>query len=67
MGLPAYAIEVESLSKTYKEGLVFAKLHKALANVSLTVKRGEVFGLLGPNGAGKTTLIKILLQDTTLG
>ena len=61
MGLPAYAIEVESLSKTYKEGLVFAKLHQALANVSLTVKRGEVFGLLGPNGAGKTTLIKILL------
>jgi len=61
MVLPAYAIEVESLSKTYKEGLIFSKLHKALANVSLTVKRGEVFGLLGPNGAGKTTLIKILL------
>jgi ABC-2 type transport system ATP-binding protein len=33
----------------------------ALKGVSLSARRGEVFGLLGPNGAGKTTLIKILL------
>ena len=32
----------------------------ALADVSLTVKRGEIFGLIGPNGAGKTTLFNIL-------
>lgn len=32
----------------------------ALADVSLTVRSGEVFGLLGPNGAGKTTLLRIL-------
>jgi ABC-2 type transport system ATP-binding protein len=29
--------------------------------VSLTIKKGEVFGLLGPNGAGKTTLIRCLI------
>ena len=57
----ATAIDVTDLSKTYREGLVFRKIHNALSHVSLSVKRGEVFGLLGPNGAGKTTLIKVLL------
>jgi ABC-2 type transport system ATP-binding protein len=33
----------------------------ALADLSLTVKRGEAFGFLGPNGAGKTTAVKLLL------
>lgn len=33
----------------------------ALAECSLGVERGEVFGLLGPNGAGKTTLLRLLL------
>lgn len=33
---------------------------KALDNVSISIREGEIFGLLGPNGAGKTTLIKIL-------
>ena len=61
MQLSATAIEVADLSKTYKEGVLFRKLHQALQHVSLSVNRGEVFGLLGPNGAGKTTLIKILL------
>ena len=46
-------ITVDNVCKNYKT-------KKALDNVSLTIKKGELFGLLGVNGAGKTTLIKIL-------
>ena len=55
------AIETDSLSKTYSQGLLFKQRHVALQNVSLTVNRGEIFGLLGPNGAGKTTFLKLML------
>ncbi|WP_298884307.1 ABC transporter ATP-binding protein [uncultured Bradyrhizobium sp.] len=47
-------ISVANLSKTYGSGF------KALKNVNLDIKRGEIFALLGPNGAGKTTLISII-------
>jgi ABC-2 type transport system ATP-binding protein len=59
--MPAPAIEIESLSKTYRDGFIRGRRIEALKQVSFAVEQGSIFGLLGPNGAGKTTLIKVLL------
>jgi ABC-2 type transport system ATP-binding protein len=48
------AIETRELRKQF--GRIVA-----LAGLTMTVRRGEVFGFLGPNGAGKTTAVKLLL------
>ncbi len=49
-------IELINVSKSYNRGKV-----KAVDNLSLTVKPGEIFGFLGPNGAGKTTTLKMIV------
>jgi len=54
------AIRTERLSKTFRVGF-WARRVEAVTDLSLEVRRGEIFGLLGPNGAGKTTSIKMLL------
>lgn len=52
------AIAITNLSKTF--GARGKAVH-ALRSVSLTVRKGEIFGLLGPNGSGKTTLINTMI------
>lgn len=51
---PGLVVDVTDLRKRY--GRV-----QALAGLTMTVRRGEIFGFLGPNGAGKTTTVKLLL------
>jgi len=52
------ALKVEKLTKIYSTK--YSNTIKALNNLNLEVKVGEIFGLLGPNGAGKTTFLNIL-------
>jgi len=48
-----YAIDVRGLNKRFGDKHV-------VNDVSLQVKRGEIFGFLGPNGSGKTTTIRMM-------
>jgi len=47
-------VSVRHLSKTYDDGF------KALKDINLEIRKGEIIALLGPNGAGKTTLISVI-------
>lgn len=47
------ALEIINLSKSFGKS-------KAVDNLTLSVKKGELFGLLGPNGAGKSTTINCI-------
>ena len=47
------AIEITNLVKQFSG-------EKALNDLSISVKQGELFGLIGPDGAGKTTLMRII-------
>ncbi len=50
-----HTVEVSNLKKAFGPT-------QAVADVSFTVEKGEIFGLLGPNGAGKTTSIRLMLD-----
>jgi ABC-2 type transport system ATP-binding protein len=53
-------IKIENYSKTYVTPFRRRLVH-AVKNVSMEVKRGEIYGFLGHNGAGKTTTIRTLM------
>ncbi|WP_409343543.1 ABC transporter ATP-binding protein [Paenibacillus sp. MBLB4367] len=49
-----WVIETRGLTKEYR-------VRKAVDNVNLQIRKGDIYGFLGPNGAGKTTTIRMLL------
>jgi ABC-2 type transport system ATP-binding protein len=53
MTSPELAVNIDQLSRVFGE-------FKAVDEISLSVKKGEIFGFLGANGAGKTTTIRML-------
>jgi ABC-2 type transport system ATP-binding protein len=53
-------VQAEHLAKTFAFGF-FRKQVRAVADISFTVEKNEIFGFLGPNGAGKTTTLKMLM------
>ncbi len=57
MGVAASSPAIHTVELTKR----FGASTVALAGLSMTVPRGEIFGFLGPNGAGKTTAVKLLL------
>lgn len=54
-------ILIDGLMKLYRAGWPGSPSVMALAELSLSVQAGEIYGFLGPNGAGKTTTLKILI------
>lgn len=48
-------ISLQNINKSYNKGTI-----KAVADFSLEVEKGNLFGLIGPDGAGKTSLFRIL-------
>ncbi|MDE5825873.1 MAG: ATP-binding cassette domain-containing protein, partial [Lachnospiraceae bacterium] len=48
-----YVLRTHNLTKTFGK-------HKAVYNVSMNVRKGDIYGFIGKNGAGKTTFMKMV-------
>jgi len=55
-----HVVQIENIRKVFRVGF-WGRRVTAVDQLSLDVRRGEVFGFLGPNGAGKTTTLKMLM------
>lgn len=53
-------ININNVTKSYRSDFL-RKKHKAVADVSLDIRSGEILGIIGANGAGKSTMIKMIL------
>ncbi|MFP4497285.1 MAG: energy-coupling factor transporter ATPase [Vulcanimicrobiota bacterium] len=51
-------IQIKNLSYSYQKGTPFE--HKALNDINVTVKKGEIIGIIGPTGSGKSTFVQHL-------
>ena len=58
------SIEIQNLSKTFFPGT--SREHKALKNVSLTIKEGDFITIVGGNGAGKSTFLNAIAGNFSL-
>ena len=47
-------INIQNLTKYYGK-------HRGIEDLSLSVRKGEIFGFIGPNGAGKSTTIRAMM------
>jgi len=54
-------ISADSLTKRFTSGVFRKRSVEAVKDLTLEIKRGEIFAFLGPNGAGKTTTINLLM------
>jgi ABC-2 type transport system ATP-binding protein len=50
-----HAVEIENVCKTFGT-------HRAVAELSLTVPAGSIYGFIGPNGSGKTTTLRMIMR-----
>lgn len=48
-----YIVKADNITKIYKR-------HRVLDNISIKIKKGDIYGFIGKNGAGKTTMIRVI-------